>query len=189
VSTKPNSPKRPRDAAATREALLQAARALFAERGYDRTTLRQVGDRAGVDAALVARYFGGKEGLYDAVFASEQPVDLSGGPGAVAEALLDRWDSAGVGPMVQALTRPELEEGVRRRMIGTFNEALLDPLTAHLERQGVTDARLRADILAAALIGIGVVRCGGGLEALRDADRDVILRVLDRPLAEITRPG
>ncbi|MFD9659211.1 helix-turn-helix domain-containing protein [Streptomyces mirabilis] len=33
---------------------------LFAERGFDRTTIRDIGERAGVDPALIARYFGSK---------------------------------------------------------------------------------------------------------------------------------
>ncbi|MCK9903411.1 TetR/AcrR family transcriptional regulator, partial [Frankia sp. Cpl3] len=75
---------RRRDAARSRQALLAAAADLFAERGYAGTAIRSVGDRAGVDPALIARYFGGKEGLYQAVLAAdpliEQTVPASGGP-------------------------------------------------------------------------------------------------------------
>lgn len=176
--TSTDSGRRPRDAAATREALLCAARTLFAERGYDRTTLRQVADGAGVDAALVARYFGGKEGLYLAVFASEPRPDLSGGPETIAEALLTRWDEAGLGPMVQALTRPELDGGMRARMVATFHDLLLGPLVERLEADGAEDARLRADLLVAALVGVGVVRCAGALPELAAADRERVLAAL-----------
>ena len=50
-----------------REALLQAARELLAERGMPRVTLREVAERAGVQPALVNYYFGGKAGLLRAV--------------------------------------------------------------------------------------------------------------------------
>ncbi|MEX5632463.1 helix-turn-helix domain-containing protein [Parafrankia sp. FMc2] len=75
---------RRRDAARSRQALLAAAADLFAERGYAGTAIRSVGDRAGVDPALIARYFGGKEGLYQAVLAADpligQTGPVSGGP-------------------------------------------------------------------------------------------------------------
>ena len=50
-----------------REALLQAARALLAQRGLPRVTVREVARRAGVQPALVNYYFGGKAGLLRAV--------------------------------------------------------------------------------------------------------------------------
>jgi len=57
------APRR-RDADATRQAILDAAKAQFASLGYDRAVLRDIAGDAGVDVALVARYFGGKEGLF-----------------------------------------------------------------------------------------------------------------------------
>ncbi|CUU54817.1 regulatory protein, tetR family [Parafrankia irregularis] len=70
---------RRRDAARSRQALLSAAADLFAERGYAGTAIRSVGDRAGVDPALIARYFGGKEGLYQAVLAADPLLGQSAG--------------------------------------------------------------------------------------------------------------
>lgn len=185
MASEPDTPKRARDAAATREALLCAARVLFAERGYDRATLRDVGERAGVDAALIARYFGGKEGLYLAVFASEPPPDVSGGPDTVAEGLLARWDEHGPGPMVQALIRRELDPAMRQRMQARLEERLVGPLTAELEASGLPDARLRAEVLFAALVGVGVVRAGGGLEKLAAVPRETVLAILTPALAAL----
>jgi AcrR family transcriptional regulator len=56
-----------RDAAATQKAILAAARAHFARLGYDGALLRDIAADAGVDAALINRYFGGKDGLFEAV--------------------------------------------------------------------------------------------------------------------------
>ena len=50
----------------TEAAILDAARALFAETGFERATIRAVASRAGVDPALVMQYFGSKEGLFAA---------------------------------------------------------------------------------------------------------------------------
>lgn len=55
---------RTRNAAATRAAILDAARARFAREGYDEVGLRDLARDAGVDAAMVCRYFGSKEDLF-----------------------------------------------------------------------------------------------------------------------------
>jgi len=60
--------KRSRDAQRSREAILDAAERLFAERGYEATSLQLVGTAAGVSRATPGYFFGSKEGLYRAVF-------------------------------------------------------------------------------------------------------------------------
>ena len=54
---------RQRDAGRTRERILRAGQQLFAQHGYSTTGVRQVAAEAGVNSALVRRYFGSKEGL------------------------------------------------------------------------------------------------------------------------------
>src|ERR1700761_41354 len=61
------SPRRRRDAAATREAPPEAAPRRFATQGYERAGAREIAADAGVTAALVNRYFGSKEGLFTEV--------------------------------------------------------------------------------------------------------------------------
>lgn len=56
--------RRTRNAAATREAMLAAARRHFARDSYDNVGLREIARDVGVDPALVGRYFGGKEQLF-----------------------------------------------------------------------------------------------------------------------------
>ena len=60
-------PGRPRYAAASREALFSAAPELFGQRGFEGTTTREIRASAGVDPALIARYFGSKADFYIAV--------------------------------------------------------------------------------------------------------------------------
>jgi AcrR family transcriptional regulator len=64
------APERPaarkRDAEATQAAILEAAKIHFARSGYDGAYLRDIAADAGVDAALINRYFGGKDGLFAA---------------------------------------------------------------------------------------------------------------------------
>lgn len=52
---------------ATRDKILDVAESLFARKGYDGTTIKQIGGGAGLNPALIYYYFDGKEGLYKAV--------------------------------------------------------------------------------------------------------------------------
>src|ERR1700760_4152576 len=86
---KATATRRPHDAEASRRALLGAAREVFDEVGYDRATTREIGERAGVDPALIARYFDSKEGLFIAAIAagSAEEEDLDFAPAALARFL------------------------------------------------------------------------------------------------------
>src|SRR3977135_3143551 len=64
------TPPRPRNAAATREAILASARQAFAQAGYDGAGVREIAAGAGVTAMLVNRYFGSKEQLFAEVIAA-----------------------------------------------------------------------------------------------------------------------
>src|SRR2546430_17080254 len=57
----------------TREAIVEAARKAFAERGYDRASIRAIATSAGVDPALVHHYFGTKDELFLATV--NAPID------------------------------------------------------------------------------------------------------------------
>ena len=52
------------------------------------------------------------------------------------------------------------------------------PAAAALQAAGVPDARLRAELLLAGLVGVGVVRKGGGFPALSAASRGEVLELL-----------
>ena len=56
--------RRRRDAAATRQAILDAAFAAFTRFGYDGVGVRDIAQSAGVTAMLINRYFGSKEQLF-----------------------------------------------------------------------------------------------------------------------------
>jgi TetR/AcrR family transcriptional regulator len=61
------SAERTRDAEATREAVLVAAERLFAEQGFDATSMRDISTASGVSHPLIHHHFGSKQDLYDAV--------------------------------------------------------------------------------------------------------------------------
>ena len=90
------SPPRARLSARARRAqLLDVGRAVFAERGFELTSMDEVASRAGITKPIVYEHFGSKEGLYAAVVEREMDELVS----AVSEALStgtsrERWEGA-----------------------------------------------------------------------------------------------
>lgn len=74
-------PIRRRDSTATRAAILQAARSAFATKGYNASGLREIAGDAGVNSALVKRYFGSKEQLFEAALEASMSMSqiMAGG--------------------------------------------------------------------------------------------------------------
>jgi len=77
--TDAKAPVRRRNAADSRQRLLDAARKLFAERGYERSTIRDIGEQAGLDSTLIARYFGSKAALYLEAMRTDFAAEGAGG--------------------------------------------------------------------------------------------------------------
>jgi AcrR family transcriptional regulator len=173
-----NTTRRSRDSEASRAALLRAARSAFDELGYERATTREIGERAGVDPALIARYFDSKEGLFIASIAvvaeDEDEVELE----TVVPYLLERWDDYGQNPISRALTSLGLSEEMRQRVASVIAEWLHGHLGDELEARGLADGGLRAELIVAIAVGVATTRANGTLEALAEADRDDVLAAL-----------
>jgi AcrR family transcriptional regulator len=92
-----------------REAILDAAEALFSRHGFYGVTVRQVASEAGVDTALIHYYFGAKRELFDSVFARRA--------GILNEARLDA-----IGAYEQAHEGRMTVEGVIEAFIGPLVE-------------------------------------------------------------------
>jgi AcrR family transcriptional regulator len=168
-------------------ALLDAADALFHERGYDAATVRDIGERAGVDAALIARYFGSKEGLYLATL-EQGRAPMPNDPMEVLDRMLNRSEQRGSGPVPRAMVSPTLTDAMREQIREIMRRRLVDPLASQLGEQGVPDARLRVELLVAMAIGVSLTRAGGTLPTLAEAPLDDVLTVL-RPLVEALHDG
>jgi AcrR family transcriptional regulator len=166
------TPRR-RDASDTRARLLAAATDLFDERGFDRATVRDIAERAGVDPALIARYFGGKTELYiQALYerGDARRVDLLDDdvlPGLLAGSAMRR-----PGPILQAAVREHDDAKAQSAAVAQLHEGLIRPLIERFEREGRPDAELRAELIVAAYVGISLSRSVGVLTHLADADTD-----------------
>jgi hypothetical protein len=123
---RPPGKKRVRAPEAHRAAILEAARAAFAERGFAKATIRDVARRAGVTHGLVMRDFPSKEQLFISAVPGTSDVaanlagDLDGLPGRVARGFVLRMEAAPSGDPFVALVRSaasgrELQPNGKRR--------------------------------------------------------------------------
>ena len=177
---------RPRDAAASKEALLRAAQSLFGQRGFEGTTIRDIGECAGVDAALIARYFGSKADLYIAAVVAEaegdQPPQDFEGVADMTDAIVTRTDRGGLGPVTQALIRPDTPEDIRQAARAHLMRRVVAPLVADLTRKGVDRPQLRAEILTSALLGLNLGRALGWFAELQTVSKDELVELTTRLL-------
>jgi AcrR family transcriptional regulator len=148
--------RRPQGSPDARQSILDAARELFAELGFERTTMRAVGTRAVVDPALIYHYFGDKDGLLAAVI--EPPVDLA----AVLTGIGDDPDKAGEEIISRIVSLWDMHPDIRERMLAMLRTALSHPRAAGLLRDMISSWLIAAlgDALAddqrnlrAALVG------------------------------------
>jgi AcrR family transcriptional regulator len=173
--------RRPHDSEASRLALLSAARTVFDEVGYERATTREIGERAGVDPALISRYFESKEGLFMAAIADLAAGDdpqLDYEPAALLALLLERWDELGHSPISRALASPALTDDVRRQVSEIVRERLLSGEVELLRGRGAAAPELRAELLIALAVGIAITRANGTLETLAGASRAEVVEAL-----------
>ena len=167
----------------TRNALLEAARAVFAEAGYDGATVRTIAARAGVDAAMVNHWFGGKESLF-AQAVLKLPFDpkdvvatlLEGDLDSLGERIIRRfvrvWDSTS-GSTFPALVRSLASHDQAATSLRNFLiEQILSRVMSALESD---HPQLRAALCASQLIGIGMARYVAQFEPLGHADPETIV--------------
>ena len=170
-------PTRAQQRSQTEARILAAARQMFAELGYDRTTIRAVAAAAGVDAGLVMHYYGSKDELF-ARAARLPPDELPGGTAEqVAEALLTslakRLDSEPVASL--AVLRSMLTNTDAANRYRAAGEPQLSQITAAIP---TADAELRASLLSAIVHGVIIERYLLRLGGLADASPDQIIDLL-----------
>jgi len=177
-------PKRARNAAATREAILVSARRAFARAGYDGVGLREIAAGAGVTAVLVNRYFGSKEQLFAEVLQDtmRDPViltaeTLASPSGEKLAAALVELTKEGATPLDGFLIMHRSGSSARAAEIGRAEiekryQKILAPAL------GGPDAQQRAAILISLVAGFQIMRQMIGLSALTRANSKTLLKLL-----------
>ena len=167
----------------TRAAILAAARAAFADLGYDRATIRGIARAAAVDPALVLHYFGSKERLFEAALELPvRPADVVARGAAagsdqlgatVVRAFLEAWEPPDMRVRLLAMLRSAM---INETAMGMIRDLLVrevfGPITDTL---GVPDAQLRAELVGAHFVGLAVLRYVGRLEPLASASVDELV--------------
>ncbi|MGO4448586.1 TetR/AcrR family transcriptional regulator [Phyllobacterium sp. TAF24] len=177
-------PMHQRDAGETRGRILQAAKLHFSRQGYDHVGVREIAGDAGVNAALVNRYFGSKEELFAEVAASAFDInDIAQGP-------INGWGEHTArflaGPfnrdaevlqfdpfqflLLSALS-PVAAPIVARHLHANFVVALADRIEA-------ANAELRATLVTSYIIGFALSRVVLKLPGLGDEDIEKAVRFL-----------
>lgn len=140
----------------TKDAIRAAAKDMFSVRGFGGTSVRDIAKVAGVNAALVIRYFGSKEGLFletmsidDGFSGLTDPPIADLGRTIVSRLIGGRNESAQL--FYTALMRASDRPDVRARLMSATSKHIVEPLTARLPGP---DARLRAALIAAQITGL-----------------------------------
>lgn len=152
---------RPRNAAATRGAILDAANARFLAESYDQVGMRDIARDVGVDPALISRYFGSKEDLFASVmedcgngsdltvgdrstFGERIAHDVIYGP---RNEFKLRWLLL----MLRSIASPKAAEIIQRQS----NARFFQPFS---EWVGGADAEIKARLTAGLIMGLTVSR-------------------------------
>lgn len=176
------------DAVVTRQEILAAARELFAAHGVDGVSVRRIAARAGVNHALVHRYFGTKDEMVAAILIAEaERMGAVGKPEADTETSLAALREVLLGALAEG--RTSLLLLLRAEMDGLATERLLEQapvrpvalLRAWLEQHAPAgsgvDAQALAVVVGAAMMGL--VSCRTMLAAgagAAEVDDDELLR-------------
>ncbi|MFD5770800.1 TetR family transcriptional regulator [Streptomyces sp. NPDC127049] len=166
-----------------RERILAAARAQFADHGYDKTSVRGIAKAAGVDPALVHHYFGTK----DEVFAAA--IEVSFEPALVVPAIIDGpreevgerlarffigiWENPATRAPLLAVIRSAVTHEAAAKVLRSFVlRRLLERVAADL---AVPEPKFRAELAASQMIGIVILRYVIQVEPLASAEPEQIV--------------
>ena len=169
------STDKPRRSDATKEAIRSAARERFAADGYERATIRAIAADAGIDPAMVMRYFGNKEKLFAAAAEfdlrlpdlTELQADEIGA--RLAGHVLDRWD--GDETLMALLRAAVTNQAAAGRMREIF-AAQLGPAVLAI---APGDVPARAGLVATQVLGLVLTRYVLRLPPVVAMDRDTLV--------------
>ena len=157
---------RPRGKTDTRNVILTAARRMFADAGFDRTSVRDVAAAAGVDPAMIRHYFGNKAELFRATMGWPfEPADIAaritGGDRVemgerLTRVFFEAWERPDSrAPLLAILRGAATHEGSANLVRQFIQGQVYSHIAAALDQQ---DAELRIDLAMSQLLGIAYLR-------------------------------
>ncbi|WP_374066559.1 TetR family transcriptional regulator [Actinokineospora auranticolor] len=170
----------------TRAALLAAAQEVFREQGYDGATVRAIARRAGVDAAMVNHWFGGKESLFaeavlrlpfnpqDRIGALVREGSLDTLGERLVRAFLTVWDAQDGGVFAALIRSVAAHEQVAKALREFFHNNVFGQLVDVSDGLG----ELRANLVASQMIGLGMVRYVARFEPAAEQDVETVARAV-----------
>ena len=198
AAAQPRRGRRP-GASNSRQRVLNAARARFAEDGYASATIRKIAADAGVDAALVMQFFGSKDELFAAVMSIPATAlagfrEAFGGPvdglgERVTRAYLELWEGAPddseplLAMLRSAITNKQAAEQLRE-----FVQArLLEGIGSRLAQDPA--AIVRAGLASTMLIGVVIGRRIVQVPVLVEQDHEALVGFLAPAIQAVLVPG
>jgi AcrR family transcriptional regulator len=164
----------------TRRSILDAAREVFADKGFDGASIRAIAGEAKVDPALVHHYFGTKDKLFLASMNMPlDPAELV--PKAAGERLvrlvLSVWDSP-AGTAAVALFRSAMSNEWTARLLREF--VVTQVLRRAIRELGLPgeEAGLRSALVASQIAGLAVTRYVLKIEPVASADPETLVRAI-----------
>ena len=162
----------------TRQAIEEAAKELFAANGFERTSLREIGACAGIDASMIIRYFGSKDALFARVAIPDLRLpDLKKiEPDKVGETLvrhfLEQWEDSRGGLLILLRSAASNEEAAQR-LREVFRSQVFPAIA-----QAVPDDRAaeRAGLVASQLLGLALARYLLKIPPMVKMSREAIIR-------------
>ncbi|MEO5758023.1 MAG: TetR family transcriptional regulator [Mesorhizobium sp.] len=157
-----NQPNKPSKSDRTRAQILDAARQLFAEHGYDGASIRDVAARASIDPAMVIRYFHSKDELFTraAVVDLQLPELGTIDRAAIGETLikhfLEIWEGPASGPGMAILLRSAISNGFAAEKLRDVFANQVRPVLAVAGNPA--DAGRRAGLVSSQLLGLAMCR-------------------------------
>jgi AcrR family transcriptional regulator len=170
-----------RDADLTQRALIRAARRRFATLGYRATTVRQIATDAGVNVALINRYFVSKEGLFEACMMrtadeldsqnARRSKSIEEGIARLVSHVVNAPDSDDPLQMLLMLrsSGDDNADLIRRRTLEHFTRRLAEAAGWKVDDDTTATILLRAQLAMATVLGVVMLRTSAAVEPVASA--------------------
>ncbi|MBA0046257.1 TetR family transcriptional regulator [Mycobacterium sp. NPDC050853] len=177
---------RRRGEAVSREHVLDIAKRSFAERGYEKTTMRGIARDAGIDPSMVVYLFGSKDELFRQsirlmIDPNELVLAIRNGEGTIGErfvnAYLSMWEQAGtVDTMLAILQSATTNDDAHH----AFREFMQNYVLAALSEElgGGPEVRTRFALAATSMVGTALLRYALKIDPLVALTREQMVAVL-----------